>query len=146
MDQNKELKKAGLKVTLPRLKILQILQEPENQHISAEDVYKILIDQGEEIGLATVYRVLNQFDDAGILSRHHFEGGKSVFELSGSTHHDHLVCLKCGKVVEFEDDLIERRQLEIAEENGIKLTNHSLYLYGECEDKDACKAFAQNNS
>ena len=119
-DHNLELKKAGLKVTLPRIKILEILQSPDNQHISAEDVYKILLDLGEEIGLATAYRVLNQFDDAGIVSRHHFEGGKSVFELSGSTHHDHLVCLKCGKVVEFEDDMIERRQLEIAEENGTK--------------------------
>ncbi|AXR06372.1 ferric iron uptake transcriptional regulator [Salinimonas sediminis] len=134
MDQNKELKKAGLKVTLPRLKILQILQEPKNQHISAEDVYKILIDHGEEIGLATVYRVLNQFDDAGILNRHHFEGGKSVFEISHKDHHDHLVCLKCGKVIEFEDDMIERRQIEIAEENNMKLTHHSLYLYGECAD------------
>ncbi|OFC68720.1 ferric iron uptake transcriptional regulator [Alteromonas confluentis] len=134
MDQNKELKKAGLKVTLPRLKILQILQEPANQHISAEDVYKILIDQGEEIGLATVYRVLNQFDDAGILNRHHFEGGKSVFEISHKEHHDHLVCLKCGKVIEFEDEVIEQRQIEIAERNNIKLTHHSLYLYGECKD------------
>ncbi len=134
MDQNKELKKAGLKVTLPRLKILQILQDPANQHISAEDVYKILIDQGEEIGLATVYRVLNQFDDAGILNRHHFEGGKSVFEISHKEHHDHLVCLKCGKVIEFEDDVIEQRQIEIAERNNIKLTHHSLYLYGECKD------------
>ena len=134
MDQNKELKKAGLKVTLPRLKILQILQEPANQHISAEDVDKILIDQGEEIGLATVYRVLNQFDDAGILNRHHFEGGKSVFEISHKEHHDHLVCLKCGKVIEFEDDVIEQRQIEIAERNNIKLTHHSLYLYGECKD------------
>ncbi len=134
MYQNKELKKAGLKVTLPRLKILQILQEPANQHISAEDVYKILIDQGEEIGLATVYRVLNQFDDAGILNRHHFEGGKSVFEISHKEHHDHLVCLKCGKVIEFEDDVIEQRQIEIAERNNIKLTHHSLYLYGECKD------------
>lgn len=145
-DHNLELKKAGLKVTLPRIKILEILQSPDNQHISAEDVYKVLLDLGEEIGLATVYRVLNQFDDAGIVSRHHFEGGKSVFELSGNTHHDHLVCLKCGKVVEFEDDMIENRQLEIAKENGIKLTNHSLYLYGECENKDACKAFADSNS
>ena len=134
MDQNKELKKAGLKVTLPRLKILQILQEPANQHISAEDVYKILIDQGEEIGLATVYRVLNQFDDAGILNRHHFEGGKAVFEISHKEPHDHLVCLKCGKVIEFEDDVIEQRQIEIAERNNIKLTHHSLYLYGECKD------------
>ena len=132
MDQNKELKKAGLKVTLPRLKILQILQEPANQHISAEDVYKILIDQGEEIGLATVYRVLNQFDDAGILNRHHFEGGKSVFEISHKEHHDHLVCLKCGKVIEFEDDVIEQRQIEIAERNNIKLTHHSLYLFLSC--------------
>ena len=126
MDQNKELKKAGLKVTLPRLKILQILQEPENQHISAEDVYKILIEQEEEIGLATVYRVLNQFDDAGILNRHHFEGGKSVFEISHKEHHDHLVCLKCGKVIEFEDDIIEQRQDMIAKKHNIKLTHHSL--------------------
>ncbi len=145
-DHNLELRKAGLKVTLPRIKILEILQSPENQHISAEDVYKILLDNNEEIGLATVYRVLNQFDDAGIVSRHHFEGGKSVFELSGSHHHDHLVCLKCGKVIEFEDETIERRQLDIAKENGIKLTNHSLYLYGECEDKDACRKFAEENS
>ena len=134
MDQNKELKKAGLKVTLPRLKILQILQQPENQHISAEDVYKILIDQGEDIGLATVYRVLNQFDDAGILIRHHFEGGKSVFEISHKDHHDHLVCLTCGKVVEFEDEVIEQRQRAVAQQNKMKLTHHSLYMYGECID------------
>ena len=132
MDQNKELKKAGLKVTLPRLKILEILQQPNNQHISAEDVYKILLEQDEDIGLATVYRVLNQFDDAGILIRHHFEGGKSVFEISHKEHHDHLVCLRCGKVVEFEDPVIERRQLEVAEQNNMKLTHHSLYMYGEC--------------
>ncbi|MEQ3640225.1 MULTISPECIES: ferric iron uptake transcriptional regulator [Alteromonas] len=134
MDQNKELKRAGLKVTLPRLKILQILQDPNNQHISAEDVYKILIEQDEEIGLATVYRVLNQFDDAGILNRHHFEGGKSVFEISHKDHHDHLVCLKCGKVIEFEDDIIEQRQEMVAKQHNIKLTHHSLYLYGECTD------------
>ncbi|MCC5452008.1 ferric iron uptake transcriptional regulator [Rheinheimera sp. UJ51] len=143
-DHNTELRKAGLKVTLPRVKILEILQDPKNQHISAEDVYKILLELGEDIGLATVYRVLNQFDDAGILTRHHFEGGKSVFELTGANHHDHLVCLKCGKVVEFEDDIIERRQLEIANSNGIKLTHHSLYLYGECEDAAKCKLYAQN--
>lgn len=136
MDQNKELKKAGLKVTLPRLKILEILQQPNNQHISAEDVYKILLDQDEDIGLATVYRVLNQFDDAGILIRHHFEGGKSVFEISHKEHHDHLVCLRCGKVVEFEDPVIERRQLEVAEQNIMKLTHHSLYMYGECNDEN----------
>ena len=131
--QNEELKRAGLKITLPRIKILAILQEPENQHISAEDVYKILLDQNEEIGLATVYRVLNQFDDAGIVTRHHFEGGKSVFELTQNKHHDHLVCLKCGKVIEFEDEVIEKRQEEVAERHNMTLTHHSLYLYGECK-------------
>lgn len=143
-DQNAELKKAGLKITLPRIKILTILQEPNNQHISAEDVYKILLEQHEEIGLATVYRVLNQFDDAGIVTRHHFEGGKSVFELAHKKHHDHLVCLKCGKVVEFEDDVIEQRQSDIAKFHNITLTNHSLYLYGECEDKVACEEYRLN--
>jgi len=144
-DQNEELKRAGLKITLPRIKILTILQNPKNQHISAEDVYKILLEQHEEIGLATVYRVLNQFDDAGIVSRHHFEGGKSVFELSHKQHHDHLVCLKCGKVVEFEDDVIEQRQKDIAVSHNIKLTNHSLYLYGECEDQVACEEYRKEN-
>jgi len=144
-EQNEELKRAGLKITLPRIKILAILQSPGNQHISAEDVYKILLEQHEEIGLATVYRVLNQFDDAGIVTRHHFEGGKSVFELAHKKHHDHLVCLKCGKVVEFEDDIIEQRQLDIAKSNNIKLTNHSLYLYGECEDQEACESFRKAN-
>ena len=140
-DQNEELKRAGLKITLPRIKILTILQEPKNQHISAEDVYKLLLVQNEEIGLATVYRVLNQFDDAGIVTRHHFEGGKSVFELAHKKHHDHLVCLKCGKVVEFEDDVIEQRQSDIAKSHNIRLTNHSLYLYGECEDEIACEEY-----
>jgi len=144
-EQNEELKRAGLKITLPRIKILSILQQPNNQHISAEDVYKILLEQNEEIGLATVYRVLNQFDDAGIVTRHHFEGGKSVFELAHKAHHDHLVCLKCGKVVEFEDDVIEKRQSDIAVEHKIKLTNHSLYLYGECEDQDACETYRKSN-
>ena len=145
-DQNEELKRAGLKITLPRVKILSILQDPANQHISAEDVYKILLEQQEEIGLATVYRVLNQFDDAGIVSRHHFEGVKSVFELSHKKHHDHLVCLRCGKVVEFEDETIEKRQLDIAKSHSIKLTNHSLYLYGHCEDEEACEDYRKNNS
>ncbi|WP_375753144.1 ferric iron uptake transcriptional regulator FcrX [Vibrio sp. HN007] len=137
-DNNKALKDAGLKVTLPRLKILEVLQQPDCQHISAEELYKKLIDLGEEIGLATVYRVLNQFDDAGIVTRHHFEGGKSVFELSTQHHHDHLVCLDCGTVIEFSDDVIENRQKEIAKSYGIDLTNHSLYLYGKCSDGD-CK-------
>ena len=140
-EQNEELKIAGLKITLPRIKILAILQKPNNQHISAEDVYKLLLEQHEEIGLATVYRVLNQFDDAGIVTRHHFEGGKSVFELAHKKHHDHLVCLKCGNVVEFEDDVIEQRQSDIAKSHKITLTNHSLYLYGECEDKIACEEY-----
>jgi Fur family ferric uptake transcriptional regulator len=144
-DQNEELKRAGLKITLPRIKILTILQEPNNQHISAEDVYKLLLMQNEEIGLATVYRVLNQFDDAGIVTRHHFEGGKSVFELAHKKHHDHLVCLKCGNVVEFEDDVIEQRQSDIAKSHKITLTNHSLYLYGECEDEVACEKYRLKN-
>ncbi|MGL5799354.1 MAG: ferric iron uptake transcriptional regulator [Plesiomonas sp.] len=133
-DNNTALKKAGLKVTLPRLKILELLQTGNCQHISAEDLYKKLIDVGEEIGLATVYRVLNQFDDAGIVSRHNFEGGKSVFELTQQHHHDHLICLDCGKVIEFSDDFIEQRQKEIASRYGIRLTNHSLYMYGHCAD------------
>ncbi|GLP94805.1 ferric iron uptake transcriptional regulator [Paraferrimonas sedimenticola] len=133
-DGNQALKKAGLKITLPRIKILELLEQPSNQHISAEDLYKLLLDQGEEIGLATVYRVLNQFDDAGIVTRHHFESGKAVFELSSQKHHDHLVCLDCGKVIEFSDDIIEERQNQIAAKHNIKLTNHSLYLYGSSID------------
>ena len=129
--ENIALKEAGLKVTSPRVKILRLLQLPENQHLSAEDLYKKLLEQGDEVGVATVYRVLNQFDDAGIVTRHHFEGGKSVFELTHQEHHDHLVCLKCGEVIEFNDSLIEQQQRLIAEKYGIKLTNHSLYLYGE---------------
>lgn len=135
---NLALKEAGLKITSPRLKILSLLQLPQNQHLSAEDLYKKLLEQGDEVGVATVYRVLNQFDDAGIVTRHHFEGGKSVFELTNSVHHDHLVCLKCGEVIEFNDDLIEQQQKLIAQKYGIKLTNHSLYLYGEPVDGE-CK-------
>jgi len=132
--ENDALKEAGLKITSPRVKILGLLQRPENQHISAEDLYKKLLEQGDEVGVATVYRVLNQFDDAGIVTRHHFEGGKSVFELANQEHHDHLVCLTCGEVIEFNDDLIERQQMLIAKKYGIKLTNHSLYLFGESID------------
>jgi Fur family ferric uptake transcriptional regulator len=133
-DRKTALKKAGLKITLPRIKILELLQLPSSQHTSAEDLYKQLLSKGEEIGLATVYRVLNQFDDAGIVTRHYFEGGKSVFELATQNHHDHLVCLDCGHVIEFHDDLIEDRQREIAAENDMKLTAHSLYLYGRSLD------------
>lgn len=131
------LKDAGLKVTSPRVKILRLMKLPRNQHISADELYQKLIEQGDEIGVATVYRVLNQFDDAGIVTRHHFEGGKSVFELSSQHHHDHLVCLKCGEVIEFTDDLIEQQQKLIADKYGIKLTHHSLYLYGDPVD-DKC--------
>ncbi|MGP1958627.1 MAG: ferric iron uptake transcriptional regulator [Arsenophonus sp. NC-CH8-MAG3] len=137
-DNTKALKNAGLKVTLSRLKILEVLQEPEYHHVSAEDLYKKLIDMGEEIGLATVYRVLNQFDDVGIITRHNFEGGKSVFELTQQNHHDHLICLDCGKVIEFSDESIDIRQKNIAERHGIKLSNHSLYLFGHCSKKDHC--------
>ena len=137
-EQNEELKRAGLKITLPRIKILAILQDPNNQHISAEDVYKILLEQHEEIGLATVYRVLNQFDDAGIVTRHHFEGGQAVFEINDGGHHDHLVCMKCGKVVEFFDEVIEERQHVIAKEKNFELTDHSMTLYGLC-DSDECR-------
>ncbi len=130
-SESDELKEAGLKVTSPRVKILRLLQPLKNKHISAEELYKKLIEQGDEVGLATVYRVLNQFHEAGIVIRHHFEGGKSVFELANQHHHDHLVCLKCGKVIEFTDDIIEQQQKLIAEKYGLKLTDHSLYLYGE---------------
>jgi Fur family transcriptional regulator, ferric uptake regulator len=130
---NQQLKKAGLKVTLPRMKILQILETTSSRHMSAEDVYKTLLDQGDDVGLATVYRVLTQFEQAGLVLRHHFEGGHSVFELDQGRHHDHLVCLQCGKVVEFIDDVIEQRQKAIAEKYKMELTDHSLYLYGICE-------------
>ena len=138
-DNNAALKSAGLKVTLPRLKILELLRDPSCQHITGEDLYKKLLDMGEEIGLATVYRVLNQFDDAGIVTRHNFEGGRAVFELATQKHHDHLICLDCGEVFEFRDEIINARQKEIAEQYGVKLTFHSLYLYGHCQSGN-CKA------
>lgn len=137
-QNNAALKNAGLKITLPRLKILELLQDPLCQHVTAEDLYKKLLDLGEEIGLATVYRVLNQFDDAGIVTRHNFEGGKAVFELATQDHHDHLICLDCGDVFEFTDEIINKRQKEIAEQYGVKLTYHSLYLYGHCSNGN-CK-------
>lgn len=132
MDQQTKLKKAGLKVTHPRIIVLDRLTQASEAHLSAEEIYKALLKTGEDLGLATVYRVLNQFEDAGIVERHHFEGGKSVFELSNKPHHDHLICLKCGKVIEFNDQTIEKRQIEIAKRYNINLTNHSLHLYGQC--------------
>jgi Fur family transcriptional regulator, ferric uptake regulator len=128
-----DLRNAGLKVTLPRVKILQILEDQAtDRHLTAEQVYKILLAEDEEIGLATVYRVLTQFEAAGLVTRHHFEGGNSVFELSDNDHHDHILCMKCGKVDEFSDEVIESRQKEIANRLGYELTAHGLYLYGFC--------------
>lgn len=130
---NKELKKAGLKVTLPRLKILNILENSKERHIRAEEVYKKLLEQGEDVGLATVYRVLTQFEAAGLVIRHHFDTGHAVFELDIGTHHDHLVCVKCGKVEEFLDKVIEERQMAIAQQFDFQITEHCLYLYGCCK-------------
>lgn len=132
--ENQELRKAGLKVTLPRVKILEILESNDVRHMSAEDMYKALLESGEDIGLATVYRVLTQFETAGLVTRHHFEGGHSVFELNEGTHHDHIVCVKCGRVDEFVDKVIEQRQRAIADETGYEMTDHSLYIYGICPD------------
>ncbi len=130
-SQNQDLRKAGLKVTLPRVKILQILENSELRHMSAEDVYKALLDAGEDVGLATVYRVLTQFEQAGLVERHNFDGGHSVFELDSGEHHDHMVCTETGKVIEFHNDKIEALQEEIAEELGYELMGHSLVLYGK---------------
>lgn len=132
--ESQELRNVGLKVTLPRVKILEILESSEHRHMSAEDMYKALLDSGEDIGLATVYRVLTQFETAGLVTRHHFEGGHSVFELNQGTHHDHIVCVKCGRVDEFVDGEIEKRQKQIANAKGYEITDHSLYLYGICSD------------
>ena len=131
--ESSELRKAGLKVTLPRMKILDILEHTSSRHQSAEDVYKALLDTGEDIGLATVYRVLTQFEAAGLVNRHHFEGGHSVFELNEGSHHDHIVCVKCGQVDEFIDETIEKRQKAIAIDLGYELTDHCLYMYGICK-------------
>ncbi|HQU98179.1 MAG TPA: ferric iron uptake transcriptional regulator [Nitrosomonas sp.] len=126
------LKNTGLKTTLPRLKILNLFEQSSVRHLSAEDVYKELLTEGEDIGLATVYRVLTQFEQAGLLERHHFESGKAVFELKSDGHHDHLVCLQCGRVEEFYDAEIEKRQKDIAKDRGYKLQEHSLSLYADC--------------
>lgn len=129
--ENQELRKAGLKVTLPRVKILQLLEQAEssNQHLSAEDVYKLLMESGEDVGLATVYRVLTQFETAGLVVRHNFESGHSVFELAKSQHHDHMVCMETGEVLEFFDEVIEKRQRQLVAERGYDLVDHSLVLY-----------------
>ena len=132
MTDSKELRSTGLKVTLPRLKVLELFQNSTERHMTAEDVFKILLNENADIGLATVYRVLTQFEQAGLLMRHHFESGKAVFELNEGSHHDHLVCLQCGKVEEFYDPEIEKRQIKIAKDRGFNIHDHSLYLYADC--------------
>ena len=131
--EGKDLRKAGLKVTLPRLKILEILESSSTRHLSAEDIYRTLLDSNEDIGLATVYRVLTQFEAAGLVTRHHFEDGMAVFELNQGTHHDHIVCLECGRVEEFMDAGIEERQNAVAERLGYDVRDHSMVLYGTCK-------------
>jgi len=135
--ESKELKEAGLKVTVPRLRILEILESGRRRHLSAEDVYKALIASGDDIGIATVYRVLTQFESAGLVKRHNFEGGHSVFELDDGGHHDHIVCIDCGRVEEFMDEIIETRQVEIAASHDFAIHDHSLILYGHCR-KNPC--------
>ena len=132
MTSPKDLKDAGLKATVPRLKIINLFETSRVRHLSAEDVYKQLLADGLDVGLATVYRVLTQFEQAGLLIRHHFETGKAVFELNDEKHHDHLVCLTCGRVEEFFDSEIEKRQIKIAKERGFTIHEHALYLYAEC--------------
>lgn len=136
MSQPNDLKNVGLKATLPRLRILNLFETSEVRHLTAEDVYRILIAEDMDVGLATVYRVLTQFEAAGLLVRHHFEGGKAVFELNQGKHHDHLVCMQCGKVEEFYDPEIERRQEQIAKERGFRIQEHSLYIYADCLKPD----------
>lgn len=133
MPNSQDLKDAGLKTTLPRLRILSVLESDRSRHFTAEDVYKSLLDSGEDIAFATVYRVLTQFEDAGLVLRHNFEGGRSVFELDDGEHHDHMVCIKCNKVTEFYDPEIEERQKLAAKKLKFELHDHSLYLYGLCE-------------
>ena len=130
--ENQDLRRVGLKVTLPRMKILEILEAAVQPHLSAEDIYRILLDSKEEIGLATIYRVLTKFETAGLVERHHFEGGQAVFELDRGKHHDHLICVRCGKIVEFFNAEIEEHQRKIAAAEGFTITDHSLIIYGEC--------------
>lgn len=130
-----DIKNAGLKVTLPRMKILELLENSEDRHLKAEDIYKALLDSGEEIGLATVYRVLTQFETAGLVTRHHFDGGHAVFEINDGEHHDHLVDISTGRVVEFYDEVIEQRQSDIARKYNFTITEHTMVLYGHFSDE-----------
>ena len=135
MRDQKDLKNAGLKATLPRLKVLSLFENSKERHLSAEDIYKVMINSGEDVGLATVYRVLTQFEQAGLLIRHHFESGKAVFELNTGGHHDHVVCMKCGRVAEFYDEEIEKRQESAAAKLGFTMQDHSLTIYGLCKQQ-----------
>lgn len=144
MTRAEEIKNSGLKATLPRIKILEIFQQARQRHMTAEDVYKLLLNEGSDIGLATVYRVLMQFEQAGILSRNHFETGKAIFELNEGAHHDHLVCVNCGKVEEFYDPEIEKRQQMIAQERGYVLRDHALSLYVQCTRPECQKNNPRN--
>jgi Fur family ferric uptake transcriptional regulator len=132
MTTSHDLKSAGLKATVPRLRIINLFETSKVRHLTAEDVYKLLLAEGLDIGLATVYRVLTQFEQAGLLVRHHFESGKAVFELNEGKHHDHLVCMQCGRVEEFYDAEIEKRQQRIAKDRGFAISEHALYLYADC--------------
>ncbi len=132
MSESKDLRNIGLKATFPRLKVLELFQNAKVRHMTAEDVFKLLLNENADIGLATVYRVLTQFEQAGLLVRHHFESGKAVFELNEGSHHDHLVCMQCGKVEEFYDPEIEKRQIKVAKDRGFDIHDHSLYLYADC--------------
>ena len=132
MTTSHDLKSAGLKATAPRLKIINLFETSKVRHLTAEDVYKLLLAEGLDVGLATVYRVLTQFEQAGLLVRHHFESGKAVFELNEGKHHDHLVCMQCGRVEEFYDAEIEKRQTRIARDRGFAISEHALYLYADC--------------
>ena len=132
MSDPREIKSTGLKVTMPRLKVLDLFQHSKNRHLTAEDVYRQLLEEHTDIGLATVYRVLTQFEQAGLLVRHHFESGKAVYELNEGGHHDHLVCLQCGRVEEFYDSEIENRQNQVARDRGFAIHDHQLYLYADC--------------
>jgi Fur family transcriptional regulator, ferric uptake regulator len=143
MSDSKDLRNIGLKATHPRLKVLELFEKSKERHMTAEDVYKILLNENEDIGLATVYRVLMQFEQAGLLVRHHFESGKAVYELNEGNHHDHLVCLQCGRVEEFYDSEIEKRQIKIAKDRGFEIHDHSLHIYADCT-KPKCPHKAGN--
>ncbi|CAN4273662.1 Fur Fe2+/Zn2+ uptake regulation proteins [Methylophilaceae bacterium] len=139
MQDQRDLKNAGLKATLPRLKVLSLFENSKDRHLSAEDIYKVMLNAGEDVGLATVYRVLTQFEQAGLLMRHHFESGKAVFELNSGGHHDHVVCVKCGRVEEFYDAEIEKRQESAAAKLGFTMQDHALTIYGMCNQQPCAK-------